>query len=132
MSRGESQSFGRSRQLILANSFEAILGAVYLDQGMEVARKFVEDTLLPRLKTILEEKSYIDPKSRFQEVVQEKEGITPHYEVVSAEGPDHKKIFTIGAYVSDKQWGVGVGTSKQAGQQNAAENALKNYLKENK
>jgi ribonuclease-3 len=80
---------------------------------------------------LLEEKSYIDPKSRFQELVQEKEGITPHYEVVAAEGPDHNKIFTIGAYVGDKQWGVGIGTSKQSGQQNAAENAIKNYLKEN-
>lgn len=130
MSRGESQSFGRSRMLILANSFEAIVGAIYLDQGFEVVREFIYKNLIVKLDRILEEKLYIDPKSRFQELVQEKEGITPHYEVISAEGPDHNKIFTIGAYVGSTQWGIGVGTSKQAGQQNAAANALKNYAKE--
>lgn len=132
MSRGEAQSFGRSRMLILANSFEAILGAMYLDQGLEVVREFVEKKLIVKLEKILEEKSYIDPKSRFQEIVQEKESVTPHYEVISEEGPDHNKIFTIGAYVGNEQWGIGVGTSKQSAQQNAAANALKNYLKENK
>lgn len=132
MSRGESQSFGRSRLLILANSFEAIIGAIYLDQGIEVARNFIEENLVVKLDKILEEKSYIDPKSRFQELVQEKDGVTPHYEVISAEGPDHNKIFTIGAYVGATQWGIGVGTSKQAGQQNAAANALKNFLKDTK
>jgi ribonuclease-3 len=130
MSRGESQSFGRSRQLILANAFEAIIGAIYLDQGLESTKKFIHANLTVKLNKILEEKTYIDPKSRFQELVQEREGITPHYEVVSAEGPDHNKIFTIGAYVGDTQWGIGVGTSKQAGQQNAASNALKNYQKD--
>lgn len=132
MSRGESQSFGRSRMLILANSFEAITGAIFLDRGIEAAREFLNKNLIVKLDKILEEKLYIDPKSLFQELVQEKEGITPHYEVISADGPDHNKIFTIGAYVGSIQWGIGVGTSKQAGQQNAAANALKNYQKDMK
>lgn len=132
MSRGESQSLGRSRQLILANAFEAIVGAIYLDQGFEVAKEFIDNKLIVKLPKILEEKTYIDPKSRFQEIVQDKEGITPHYEVIAEEGPDHNKIFTIGAYVGTVQWGIGVGTSKQAAQQNAAENAIKNYEKDTK
>jgi ribonuclease-3 len=130
MGRGESQSFGRSRQLIVENSFEAVVGAIFLDQGIDTARQFICDNLIVKLSQILKEKSYIDDKSRFQELVQEREGITPHYEVISAEGPDHNKIFTIGAYVGETQWGIGIGTSKQAGQQNAAENALKNYQKD--
>lgn len=127
MSKGESQSYGRSRQLILANAFEAIIGAMYLDQGFGAAEKFICKNLIIRLEQILKDKSYIDPKSRFQELVQDKEGITPHYEVESEEGPDHNKIFTVGAYVGTVQWGTGLGTSKQAAQQNAAENAVKNY-----
>lgn len=132
MSRGESQSFGRSRMLILANSFEAVTGAIFLDLGLEAAREFIHKNLIVKLDKILEEKLYIDPKSLFQEFVQEREGVTPHYEVISADGPDHNKVFTIGAYVGSTQWGLGVGTSKQAGQQNAAANALKTYQKDMK
>jgi ribonuclease-3 len=129
LSKGESHSFGRSRQLILANAFEAIVGAIYLDQGLEAARRFITDNLIVYLDKILEEKLYIDSKSEFQEMAQEKDGITPHYEVISAEGPDHNKKFTVGVYIGEKKWGVGEGASKQAAQQSAAAKALEKYLK---
>ncbi len=129
LSKGESHSFGRSRQLILANAFEAIVGAVYLDQGLEVARKFIVDNLIINLDKILKDKLYLDSKSQFQEIAQEKEGLTPHYEVISTEGPDHNKKFTVGVYVGNRQWGVGVGSSKQLAQQSAATEALIKYNK---
>lgn len=129
MSRGEAKSFGRSRQLILANAFEAIVGAIFLDQGLEKAKKFIQDNLITRLDQILKEKSYVDPKSLFQELVQDKEGVTPSYEVLAEEGPDHDKVFTIGVFVDEKKWGEGIGPSKQAAQQAAAESALKKIQK---
>lgn len=127
MSRGEATSAGRARQLILANSFEAVVGAIYLDQGYEVAQKFITDNLIKNLPQIIENKLYIDPKSNFQEVAQEKEGITPRYDVVDEEGPDHDKTFTVAVKVGDKEWGRGTGPSKQLAQQAAAEAALKKY-----
>jgi ribonuclease-3 len=127
MSKGEARSFGRSRQLILANAFEAVIGAIFLDQGIKVAQTFIEKNLIVKLDKILQEKLYVDPKSLFQEIVQDKEGVTPHYEVLKAEGPDHDKEFTIGVFVDDKKWGEGVGPSKQAAQQAAANDALKNF-----
>ncbi len=125
MSRGEAKSFGRSRQLILANSFEAIIGAIFLDRGLAEAKVFITKNLIVRLKQILKEKSYVDPKSLFQEIVQDLEGVTPTYEVLEEEGPDHNKTFTIGVFVGDKIWGKGVGPSKQSAQQAAAEDAIK-------
>ena len=127
MSRGEKKSLGRSRQLILANTFEAIVGSLYLDQGFEAARDFIAENLLIRLDNILKERLYIDPKSEFQEMAQEKDGITPRYEVITEEGPDHNKKFVIGVYVGDKLWGDGSGNSKQAAQQSAAQDAIKKY-----
>lgn len=127
MSRGERASTGRSRQLILANSFEAVVGAIYLDQGYETSKKFISKNLLVNLTKIIEEKLYIDAKSRFQELAQEKEGITPRYEVISEEGPDHEKNFVIAVKVGDKVWGKGKGASKQAAQQEAAKKAVKAY-----
>jgi len=129
MSRGENKSFGRSRQLILANAFEAIIGAIYLDQGFSVAKEFIEKNLVVKLDKILKEKAYIDAKSLFQEVVQDEESVTPTYEVIKEEGPDHNKIFTVGVYVAEKQWGIGKGPSKQAAQIEAAKEALKIYKK---
>jgi ribonuclease III len=129
MSRGEAHSNGRSRQLILANSFEAVTGAIYLDQGYDVAKGFIHRNIIEKLPTIIAEKLYIDPKSHFQELAQEKEGITPRYDLVSEEGPDHDKKFTIAAKVGDKAWGTGIGSSKQLAQQAAAEDALKKYEK---
>ncbi|PIZ01215.1 ribonuclease III, partial [bacterium (Candidatus Howlettbacteria) CG_4_10_14_0_8_um_filter_40_9] len=119
LSKGESKSTGRARQLILANTFEAVVGAIYLDQGFEVARKFIEEKLIVKLPKILETKAYIDAKSSFQELAQEKEGITPVYKVLSEEGPDHEKIFTMGVYLEEKQIGKGTGPSKQSAEQAA-------------
>lgn len=127
MSRGEAHSNGRSRQLILANSFEAVTGAIYLDQGFAVAKKFLEDNIIANLPTIIAEKLYIDPKSHFQEMAQEREGITPRYELISEEGPDHDKKFTIAAKIGSIVWGTGVGSSKQLAQQAAAQEAVKKY-----
>lgn len=129
MSRGEASSSGRSRQLILANSFEAVVGAIYLDQGYDVAKKFITENLICNLEKIIEEKLYLDPKSHFQELAQEKEGITPRYEVVSEEGPDHNKVFTVAVKIGSKKWGQGTGPSKQLAQQAAACDALKKYQK---
>jgi len=128
MSRGESKSFGRSRQLILANTFEAIVGAIYLDRGLEVASIFITKNLFSKLDHILEAKLYIDPKSQFQEMAQEKDGITPRYDVVSEEGPDHNKTFVVGVFIGEKKWGEGKGTSKQVAQQSAAADAINRYM----
>jgi len=127
MSRGESSSSGRSRQLILANCFEAVVGAIYLDQGYTIAQKFITKNLIKNLPKIIEEKLYLDPKSHFQEIAQEREGITPRYEVVSEEGPDHDKKFTVAVKIGVKKWGQGTGPSKQLAQQAAANDALKKY-----
>lgn len=127
MSRGESKSTGRARQLILANSFEAVIGAVYLDQGYEVSKDFINRHLLKLLPEIIEKELYVDPKSRLQELAQSKEGITPKYEVLEEKGPDHKRVFTVGVYLKDRKIGEGEGLSKQLAQQNAAEDALKSY-----
>ncbi len=129
MSKGESRSFGRSRQLILANAFEAIIGSIFLDQGLERAKEFIEKSLIIKLDKILLEKSYVDPKSSFQELVQEKDGVTPTYEVLEEIGPDHDKTFTIGVFVGDNIWGKGIGSSKQAAQQSAAIDAVEKYQK---
>ncbi|MDD5692935.1 MAG: ribonuclease III [Patescibacteria group bacterium] len=131
MSKGESRSLGRSRQLILANAFEAIIGAIFLDQGIETAKEFIEKNLIIKLDKILQEKLYVDPKSLFQELVQDKDGVTPTYEVLEEVGPDHDKTFTIGVFVGDKVWGKGVGPSKQAAQQSAAIDAVEKYQKNN-
>lgn len=129
MSRGERASSGRSRQLILANSFEAVIGAIYLDQGYEAAKRFITKNILSKLPEIIEQKLYIDPKSLFQELAQEKEGLTPRYELISEEGPDHDKIFEISVKVGDRVWGTGKGSSKQLAQQEAAKKALSKYQK---
>lgn len=127
LSRGEKHGTERARQQILANSFEAVIGALYLDQGYDAAKKFITDNLLVTFKEILDTGSWMDPKSHLQEVVQSREGFTPVYKVLSEEGPDHDKIFTVGVLVDGKLKGTGTGPSKQAGQQQAAEAALKKY-----
>ncbi len=127
MSRGESKSKGRARQLILANSFEAVIGAIYLDQGYDAAKEFISKNLLKILPEILEKKLYVDPKSQLQELAQRKESITPKYEVLEESGPDHARIFKIGVFLEKRKIGEGEGMSKQLAQQNAAENALKSY-----
>jgi ribonuclease-3 len=127
LSRGEKRGTERARAQILANSFEAVIGAIYLDQGYEVAKKFITDSLLITFKDILASGSWMDPKSHLQELVQSEEGFTPVYKVLSEEGPDHDKTFTVGIFVDGQLKGEGTGPSKQTGQQKAAEAALKTY-----
>lgn len=125
LSRGESKETGKARQYILANAFEAIVGAIYLDQGIRTSRTFLKRVLLPRLPHILKNQLYIDAKSRFQEIAQERSGATPSYRVLGEEGPDHAKQFTVGIYIGADLIARGEGSSKQEAQMAAAENALK-------
>jgi ribonuclease-3 len=127
LSKGESKSRGRARDLILANTLEALIGAIYLDRGLEKARSFIEHNLITHLPEILENKLYLDPKSKFQEIAQEKTGVTPAYEVLKEWGPDHEKQFVMGAYLDKKLVGKGSGPSKQIAEQSAAAAALEKY-----
>lgn len=127
LSRGEAKSGGRARQIILANAFEALLGAIYLDNGFDEVKKFIEKSLIIKLPEILEKQLYIDAKSKLQEVVQEKENITPIYKVLSDSGPDHSKIFNVGVFIGERMAGDGSGNSKQAAEQSAACAALEKY-----
>jgi ribonuclease-3 len=127
MSKGEAKDTGRARQYLLANAFEAIVGAIYLDQaelGFAKAKEFIEKNLLLRLKDIIEQELYVDPKSRFQEVAQEKAGITPSYRVLEESGPDHDKRFVVGLYLQEEMVAKGIGPSKQEAQKEAATKAL--------
>jgi len=130
LSRGEKRGSERARQQILANCYEAVVGALYLDQGYDAAKDFISRTLLPTLPEILQNGSWLDPKSRLQEMVQSREGFTPIYKVMEEEGPDHEKKFVVGVYVNDELKGQGEGPSKQAAQVTAATQALKNYTRE--
>lgn len=127
LSRGEKRGSDRAREQILANSFEAVVGALYLDQGYEHAKRFITDTVLATFEEILRSGSWMDPKSHLQEVVQSVEGFTPVYKVLEEVGPDHDKVFTVGVFVNNVLRGQGQGPSKQAGQQKAAEAALAYY-----
>ena len=127
LSRGEKRGTIRARAQILANCYEAVLGALYLDQGYEAAKHFVELSLLVTFAEILKTGSWMDPKSVLQEVVQSKEGVTPVYKVLTEEGPDHDKAFTVGVFVNGHLKGKGNGPSKQSGQIAAAQAALTQY-----
>lgn len=123
MSRGEAKDTGKARQYLLANAFEAITGAIYLDQknkGYDVAKKFILENVVVELPEIIEKKLYMDPKSRFQESAQDKVGVTPSYRVLSESGPDHNKQFTVGIYLNDELVAEGKGSSKQEAQRSAA------------
>jgi len=126
LSKGEAKDDNsKARQYILANAFEALIGAIYLDQGWTVSKKFIIDNILVYLENILNNKLYLDAKSRFQESAQEKFGVTPAYKVMSETGPDHDKKFVIGVYLNKELIAEGEGTSKQEGQMAAAEAGLK-------
>lgn len=127
LSRGEKRGTDRARMQILANSYEAVVGALYLDQGYEVAKRFITESLLGTFQQILDTGSWMDPKSHLQELAQSQESATPEYRVIEEVGPDHDKTFTVGVYVKGILRGQGVGPSKQAGQQKAAEAALEFY-----
>jgi len=126
LSRGEERSGGRKKNYILANTLEALIGAIYLDKGYDAAHTFIDGFILKQLGSILEKGQHIDAKSRLQEISQEVEGVTPEYNLVTEEGPDHNKIFTMGAYIKGELVAQGSGSSKQKAEQEAAEAALKN------
>ena len=124
LSRGEAKDTGRARQYILANAFEAIMGAMYLDGGYDISKSFIHRVLLSHLEEVLEKKLYKDPKSLFQEMAQEHAGITPTYEVVREWGPDHDKHFVVGIFLGSELVAEGEGISKQTAQEDAARKAL--------
>lgn len=125
LSRGEAKDVGRARQYILANAMEALIGAMYLDQGYGVARDFIHRVVLSRLPEVLDKKLYKDPKSLFQEEAQEREGVTPTYEVLRERGPDHDKHFVVGVFLESELVAEGEGASKQIAQEEAARNGLR-------
>lgn len=129
MSKGERNGSQRARQQILANAFEAVIGAIYLERGYDDAAAFIHKHILSKLDNILETGSWRDPKSHLQEVSQRIDGQTPVYRVLEEVGPDHDKVFTLGAFVGDKLMGQGSGPSKQVAQQVAARAALQAYEK---
>lgn len=128
LSRGEKRGSDRAKQQILANCFEAVIGAIYLDKGYKAADDFITKNILSTFESILESGAWMDAKSRLQELSQSKVGFTPSYKVISEEGPDHEKIFEVGVYVDEKLYGKGKGPSKQLAQQRAAEIALKKFI----
>ena len=126
LSKGESKyKNSKARQYSLANAVEALIGAIYLDQGIKAASKFVHKMMLSKLENILENQLYLDPKSKFQEKAQEIEKVTPHYKVLSEIGPDHAKTFEVGLYLGNKLVAKGKGSSKQDAQVKAARNGIK-------
>lgn len=124
LSKGEEDSGGRSNNSTMANTFEALLGAIYLDQGFETAEEFVEKSILKNWK-LLATSAVSDNKSKLQEVMQKKYKISPTYKLLSAWGPDHARQFQIGVFMAEKLLGQGTGKNKQQAAQNAAQNALK-------
>ena len=131
LSKGEAKDTGKARQFILANAMEALIGAIYMDQGWELAKYFIERFVLSQLAEVFKNKSYLDPKSRFQELAQEKAGVTPVYKVLGESGPDHAKTFEIGLFLGNEIIAKGSGLSKQEAQEEAARNGLeaKGWLK---
>ncbi len=126
LSRGEAKDSGsKARLYILANAMEAVIGSIYLDAGWDKASQFIKDNVLAHLPEVLDKALYLDPKSRFQEIAQDKVGITPRYEVLSETGPDHAKIFKVGLYLDEELVSEGVGSSKQEAQVAAAAAGLK-------
>jgi len=130
MSKGEAKDTGRARQYILANAFEAMIGALYVDQGYDAAQKFIADRLFPKTEKIVEQRLWQDSKSRFQELAQEHSNATPTYETLEQVGPDHDRVFTVGVYLGKEKVAEGNGRAKQEAEQQAAENALeaKNWV----
>ncbi len=124
LSHGEENSGGRTKDYLLANTLEALIGVVYLELGYDSAQKMISTFLLVHLEGILEKGDHIDAKSKFQELAQEKTGKTPVYQLIHDEGPDHDKTFTMGAYIDDRIVGKGNGGNKQSAEQKAAEDAL--------
>ena len=129
MSKGEQQGLERAHDVILADCFEAVVGAVYLDQGYEAARELINKCIISKVDVVIEEGLWRDPKSYMQELAQKFEGVTPVYRTLKDEGPDHDKKFTVGVYVENHLRGTGVGHSKQDAQTEAAREGIKWYRK---
>ncbi len=127
MSRGEAKDIGRARQVILANAIEALIGAIYIDAGYDAAAEFINKEILVELSAIISGGSYLDPKSRLQELIQEQSGVTPSYGVISESGPDHDKLFVVAVFINTKEIGRGTGPSKQEAEISAAQNALEQF-----
>jgi len=124
LSKGERKDTGRARQIILANAFEALLGAIYLDQGYDAAEAFIAAHLYPKIEEVVKTRAWQDAKSRFQELAQEKRGATPAYRTLTEVGPDHDKVFTVGVFVGEEETARGQGRSKQEAEQAAAQAAI--------
>lgn len=124
LSKGEAKDTGRARQFILANTFEAVIGAIYLDGGYDPAQVFIEKSLFKKADEIVNKRLWQDPKSRFQEMAQEQQSITPTYNTLEEEGPDHDKHFTVGVFLGENLIAKGEGKSKQEAEQEAARKAL--------
>ncbi len=124
LSRGEAKDSGRARSVLLANALEALVGALYVDQGYDAARQFISAHLFPKLDGILKDRSWQDPKSALQEKSQDAEGVTPNYKVLAETGPDHAREFTVGVYLQGTLLSEGTGKSKQEAEQAAAQGAL--------
>ncbi len=129
MSKGEKHGSARAHASILADCFEAVIGAIYLDQGYETARAFIAKWILVKIDKILEDGSWRDPKSYLQELAQHYDNATPNYKILDEEGPDHDKTFTVGVYVAGSKKGEGQGHSKQEAEGKAASEGVKVYLK---
>ena len=127
LSRGEKNGSERGHDVILADCFEAVIGAIYLDQGYESAREFIAKHILVKTDMVIEEGLWRDPKSYVQELAQKVDGITPVYKTLKEEGPDHDKLFTVGLYVGGSLKGTGIGHSKQEAQTAAAREGVKKY-----
>jgi len=124
LSKGEAKDTGRARVYILANSFESVIGALYMDQGYESARDFIGRQLFAQTDKIVDKRLWQDAKSRFQEMAQEHAGVTPNYETINQVGPDHDRVFTVGVFLGDKKIAEGTGRAKQEAEQAAAEKAI--------
>jgi len=124
LSRGEARDIGRARQIILANAFEALIGAIYLDSGYGASQKFIEAQLFHKTDEVVSKRLWQDSKSRLQEIAQEHLRVTPNYELLSQSGPDHDRQFVIGAYIGSEKIAIGEGRSKQEAEQDAAQKAL--------
>lgn len=124
LSKGESRDTGRARQIILANAFEALIGAMYLDSGYEAAKKFIADQLFHKTEEVVSKRLWQDAKSRLQEIAQEKLKVTPVYQLLDQSGPDHDRTFVVGAYLGNEKAATGEGRSKQEAEQSAAQKTL--------
>jgi len=124
MSKGEEESGGKNKDFILANLYEAVLGAIYLDQGLDVCKGFVKRTVLKKVNIVVNQELFIDPKTRVQELIQAKYKVTPTYILINEQGPDHDKTFTVGLKVGKKVMTKGTGISKQKAEEDAARKCI--------